>query len=155
STVISAFNSLTLSPALTALLLRPQDKETALPLPTFAFPLIGFWIGWEWISPWVAPLAERLPVNYQALLADQPSWVVPAAVGLATGIVLWLVSRPLNLALRALFRGFNASFNRATDGYTRAVAGLLRVSFAVIVVYAGLLVLTWFGFDRAPKGFIP
>jgi len=33
STVISAFNSLTLSPALTALLLRPRDKHTAPPLP--------------------------------------------------------------------------------------------------------------------------
>src|SRR5204862_2788923 len=33
STVISAFNSLTLSPALTALLLRPREKGTAPPLP--------------------------------------------------------------------------------------------------------------------------
>ena len=47
STVISAFNSLTLSPALTALLLRPQDKETALPLPWLAFPLLGGWVGWS------------------------------------------------------------------------------------------------------------
>src|SRR5207237_3294759 len=38
STVISAFNSLTLSPALTALLLRPRDKGTAPPLPRLAFP---------------------------------------------------------------------------------------------------------------------
>src|SRR5205807_6306804 len=34
STIISAFNSLTLSPALTALLLRSRNKETAPPLPT-------------------------------------------------------------------------------------------------------------------------
>src|SRR5262249_16876624 len=54
-----------------------------------------------------------------------------------------------------MFRGFNASFTRATARYTRAVAGLLRVSLAVIVVYGGLLALTWLGFDRAPKGFIP
>ncbi len=39
STVISAFNSLTLSPALTALLLRPQDKETSPPLPRLAYVL--------------------------------------------------------------------------------------------------------------------
>ena len=37
STVISAFNSLTLSPALTALLLRPRDKHTAPPLPWFVY----------------------------------------------------------------------------------------------------------------------
>src|SRR3954451_4903649 len=40
STVISAFNSLTLSPALTALLLRLQDKETAPPLPRPAYIFI-------------------------------------------------------------------------------------------------------------------
>src|SRR5205814_1338535 len=37
STLISAFNSLTLSPALTALLLRPRDKHTAPPLPRLAY----------------------------------------------------------------------------------------------------------------------
>ncbi len=46
STVISAFNSLTLSPALTAVLLRPHDKGTAPPLPWPAFPLAGGWLGW-------------------------------------------------------------------------------------------------------------
>src|SRR5438105_757262 len=40
STIISAFNSLTLSPALTALLLRPHDKGTTPPLPRLAFPLV-------------------------------------------------------------------------------------------------------------------
>ena len=32
---------------------------------------------------------------------------------------------------------------------------LLRVSVVVLVVYGGLLVLTWWGFTRAPAGFIP
>src|SRR5262249_19321316 len=49
STLISAFNSLTLSPALTALLLRPRDKGVAPPLPRAAFPLIGAWAGWEFL----------------------------------------------------------------------------------------------------------
>src|SRR5256712_9519379 len=43
STVISAFNSLTLSPALTALLLRTRDKQSAPPLPLLTFPLAGGW----------------------------------------------------------------------------------------------------------------
>src|SRR5207248_257318 len=47
STLISAFNSLTLSPALTALLLRPQNKETAPPLPRLAYPLLGAWLLWR------------------------------------------------------------------------------------------------------------
>src|SRR5262249_32140462 len=53
STVISAFNSLTLSPALTALLLKPHDKTTALPLPRLAFPLAGVWLAWEFLAPWL------------------------------------------------------------------------------------------------------
>src|SRR5262249_56521274 len=45
--------------------------------------------------------------------------------------------------------------DRATTAYTRAVGGLLRVSALVLVVYGGLLVLTYHGFAIAPKGFIP
>src|SRR5207247_62514 len=60
STLISAFNSLTLSPALTALLLRPQDKESAPPLPRFAFPLIGGWAGFELLQPSLAWVSEWL-----------------------------------------------------------------------------------------------
>src|SRR5262249_1997376 len=87
STLISAFNSLTLSPALTALLLRPQDKETALPLPAFAFPLIGFWLGWEFVSPWVEAGAKQLPEGTLVFLAGTPRWTIPAVTGAATAAV--------------------------------------------------------------------
>ncbi len=155
STVISAFNSLTLSPALTALLLRPQDKEHALPLPRIAFPLIGLWLGWEFLTPWLVRGAAKLPVESMTLLDSSPKWTVAAIAATAAAIIGWFVSRPLNLVLRAVFRAFNASFTRATGVYTRVVGGLLRVSVLVIVVYGGLLYLTYVGFDRAPKGFIP
>src|SRR5438132_10539695 len=95
STVISAFNSLTLSPALAALLLRPRG-------------------------------AGRDPVT----------WALDAALG-------WF------------FRGFNAVFGAATAGYVRLVGGLLRVSVIALLVYAGLLGLTYVEFTRAPTGFIP
>jgi len=155
STVISAFNSLTLSPALTALLLRPQDKETALPLPTFAFPLIGIWLGWEFLTPWLKQGAALLPEGSLDIFAGAPEWAVPAGAAAIAALAGWIVSRPLNLVLRSTFRGFNASFARATGAYTRMVAGLLRVSFLVIAVYGGLLALTYIGFEKAPKGFIP
>src|SRR5207253_8817953 len=45
STLISAFNSLTLSPALSALLLRPRVKGKIEPLPWFVFVPIGAWLG--------------------------------------------------------------------------------------------------------------
>src|SRR5438128_3204766 len=55
STLISAFNSLTLSPALTALLLRPHVKyKPAPPLPRFGFLAAGAWLAYELLLPHVA-----------------------------------------------------------------------------------------------------
>jgi multidrug efflux pump subunit AcrB len=141
STLISAFNSLTLSPALTALLLRPKqgDKTVRIdPLPRFAFALFGGWLGWLYLVP--------------LDLVGSASPYLMIALGAIAG---WLVSRPLNRLLGGLFRAFNVGFDRATTGYVRTVSGLLRVSVIVLVVYGGLLALTYFGFAEAPKGFIP
>jgi len=95
STVISAFNSLTLSPALAALLLKPHGAKRDL--VTLAFDAL---LGW-------------------------------------------------------FFKLFNAGFGVSTNLYTRAVGGLLRASVIALVVYGGLLYLTWWGFARTPTGFIP
>jgi hydrophobe/amphiphile efflux-1 (HAE1) family protein len=95
STVISAFNSLTLSPALAAILLRPRG-------------------------------AKRDPLT-------------------------WL----LDLLLGWFFRLFNFVFAASTALYVRLVAALLRVSLVALLVYAGLLALTYWQFNRAPAGFIP
>src|SRR5207244_7124628 len=65
------------------------------------------------------------------------------------------LSRPANAALAWLFRRFNEVFNASVAMYTRAVSGLLRVSAAVVIVYGGLLFLTWLGFTTTPTGFIP
>jgi multidrug efflux pump len=92
STILSAFNSLTLSPALAALLLRPRPH--------------------------------------------------PAA-------------GPIRGVLGRFFSPFNAAFARAAGAYTWAVGGLLRVGVLVVVVYAGLLFLTYRVFTSTPRGFIP
>jgi hydrophobe/amphiphile efflux-1 (HAE1) family protein len=144
STLLSAFNSLTLSPALTAALLRPQDKSSALPLPRFAFAILGGLAAWQWV-----PLSALPGIG-----AQSPSAVVAGLV-LAGAVAGWIVGGPLNLVLGWSFRAFNAGFNWATRAYTRAVGKLLRVSFLVLVVYGGLLALTYFSFVRTPKGFIP
>jgi multidrug efflux pump subunit AcrB len=152
STLISAFNSLTLSPALTALLLRPRDKGTAPPLPRIAFPLAGAWLAWEYLTPWLvtwsdAQWSEQLPETLRPWL--------PVLACLAGAVAGWFVSRPLNWILGTFFRAFNIGFNRTTGVYTRAVGGLLRVSVLVLLVYGGLLALTYFGFTHTPQGFIP
>jgi hydrophobe/amphiphile efflux-1 (HAE1) family protein len=95
STVISAFNSLTLSPALATILLRPRG-------------------------------ARRDPMT-------------------------WL----LDITLGWFFRLFNAGFNFSTSVYVRLVGMLLRVSLITMLVYVGLLGLTYWQFNRTPTGFIP
>ena len=58
STLISAFNSLTLSPALAALLLRSRAKGDFEPLPWFAFAPLGGWLGGVWYG--LFPVAPGL-----------------------------------------------------------------------------------------------
>jgi multidrug efflux pump len=95
STVISAFNSLTLSPALAALLLQPhgakKDRLTRV---------IDFVFGW-------------------------------------------------------FFKLFNRFFGRASGGYGKLVTHTLRSTGIAVLVYAGLIALTIFGFSRVPTGFVP
>jgi multidrug efflux pump len=157
STIISAFNSLTLSPALTALFLRPlpsgTDKTTkSPPLPRLVFALVGGWLGWEFLGPWLVegPVEQVLPDHFAAWSAC--FFALAVAAGAAAG---WLVSRPLNSFLGAFFAAFNRSFGKATAGYVRLVGGLLRVSAIVLMLYGGLLALTYFRFVVTPKGFIP
>lgn len=143
STIISAFNSLTLSPALTALLLRPRDKTTAPPLPRLVFPLAAGWLTWLWSEP-----------HWEGL-EGWSAWAIPAATVAAGALGGWLVSRACNRLLGACFRAFNAGFGKATSAYVRLVGGMLRVSAIVLLLYGGLLALTYVRFVATPRGFIP
>ena len=95
STLISAFNSLTLSPALAAILLKPHGAQKDL------------------------------------------------------------LTRLLNAAFGWLFRGFNGVFAVGTSGYERLVRWCVRGAFVAILVYGGLLGLTYVGFTKVPTGFVP
>jgi multidrug efflux pump subunit AcrB len=161
STIISAFNSLTLSPALTALLLRPQNKGQAPPLPRLAFLVAGAALGWIFLgpmaTPWVVKAAHVLPVvlTSKHWLVRALPWTAAVSMAIAGGIVGWLTANLFNAILRSFFRLFNAGFARMTRYYTRLVGGLLRVSAIVLVVYGGLMGLTYWQLTSAPKGFIP
>ena len=95
STLISAFNSLTLSPALAALLLRPRHGKQ------------------DWFA------------------------------------------RTLRLLLGWLFGLFNRSLAAATMGYAASLRRVVRFSALALLVYGGLLALTYVGFRSVPTGFIP
>jgi multidrug efflux pump len=150
STLISAFNSLTLSPALTALLLRPLGEQAKRqePLPRLAFALLGGWLGWRFLAP-------ELSTAFSRSLSPGFASLAPWLTVLACVIAGWLIGRLLNQVLGAAFRAFNAGFGMATTGYVRLVGRLLRASAVALLVYAGLLGLTYWGFERTPRGFIP
>ena len=73
STVISAFNSLTLSPALAALLLRPRVKGVFQALPWPAFVAVGGWAGYAFLGPQLLKLSQTA-----GLQLDSP-WVFARA----------------------------------------------------------------------------
>ncbi len=146
STIISAFNSLTLSPALAALLLKPREKHSAPPLPWPAFVLVGGWLGWRML----APLALHR-FDPQGFWLQATPYCAVAVGALAGGLISWPFNRLLALALAA----FNHAFNALGSVYTWIVGKLLTISVLVLVVYGGLLMLTYQDLEHTPKGFIP
>jgi multidrug efflux pump len=144
STLISTFNSLTLSPALTALLLRPRKKDTTPLFTRLVFSPAGAWLAWKLLTPWLFWGLGQLPASAQAVRSQLPSWVVPAIAAVAGGFAGWFA-----------VMAFNAVFRLATRGYVAVVGSLLRIGVVVLVVYAGLLAVTAWELEGTPKGFIP
>lgn len=96
STFISAINSLTLSPALSAVLLKGHNAPK------------------DWLSRGIDALFGR-----------------------------WL------------FAPFNRLFSKLSDGYRFVVKRIIRAGALVLMVYAGLVVLTGVQFQSTPTGYIP
>jgi multidrug efflux pump len=164
STVISAFNSLTLSPALCALLLKAHAhgehghvQQEALPRPGIA--IIGGLVAYLFL---LAPIGHLVGIEVGGHGHEPTTPPSPAALwGLRIGVVLvglvagWLAGVIINKALGAFFRGFNWAFDVSINGYGKAVSLLLRLSVIALAVYAGLMGLTYLGFKAVPVGFIP
>ncbi len=148
STVISAFNSLTLSPALAALLLKPRNVGgRSEALPRLAYLLGAGFLGYQYLSPYLLPALKDIAATYP--------WA-PRAAGAAAGALAgWLIGPWVDRLLSGFFRLFNVAFQFATGVYARMVGGLLRISLLVLLGYGGLLYLTYYGFEHTPAGFIP
>jgi hydrophobe/amphiphile efflux-1 (HAE1) family protein len=61
----------------------------------------------------------------------------------------------MSAVLGRFFQRFNRGFASAGHGYSRALAHTMRHGAIALAIYAGLIVLTWFGFNAVPGGFIP
>src|SRR5262245_37955004 len=93
STVISAFNSLTLSPALSALLLRRRVKGHFEALPWFAFPPLGAWLGYKLItrhmaSEALAALNVQAPPEVMEALLQWGPMAAGAVLATLVGLLL-------------------------------------------------------------------
>ncbi len=168
STAISAFNSLTLSPALCALLLKAHGHGDAAhgegkhdhreALPALGIAVIGGLVAYVFLTGVVAHL-----LGFDAPAAGEhagghgptaPLWLrgVVFAVGAIAG---WLVSHPVNWGLLKFFDLFNWIFDVTIKTYGAVVGLLLRTAVIALVVYGGLMWLTYYTFTVVPVGFIP
>jgi multidrug efflux pump len=166
STVISAFNSLTLSPALCAFMLKPHGHTEhghshQEALPRLGVVLLGGLAAFYFLTPVLAPLfgVEVSGHGAHGTTEHAPDmtklWALRAGVFVAGAVAGWLLAGLVNTALGFFFRGFNWAFDRATNLYGHAVSLFLRLSVVMLLVYAGLIGLTVLGFRTVPVGFIP
>ena len=95
STIISAFNSLTLSPALAAILLRSHSSPKDM------------------------------------------------------------LMRVMDGIFGGFFNLFNRGFVAASDAYRSRLQGCINQRSLMMLIYAGLIALTWVQFHRVPGGFVP
>src|SRR5688572_7439108 len=122
STLISAFNSLTLSPALAVLLLKPRVHGQGEALPRLGMMLVAAWGAFTYLP---ALLNEHLVPRLPELPFD-PRPVLPWVAAVLAVVVIFFVSRLINIVLLALFHVFNRTFHVITEGYVNVVGVALR-----------------------------
>jgi multidrug efflux pump subunit AcrB len=161
STIISAVNAITMTPSRAVLIFKTEEtgaghEPVREALPWWIFAVLGglltIWLGNTLQESKALP---SLPTPTSRLLSWTMSglFFVPGAI--VGGALGWFIIRPVNAVLGWLFRGFNRLFDRAIGVYGRTVARSLRISAMVLIIYCGLLALTYVQFSRAPTGFIP
>jgi multidrug efflux pump len=163
STIISAVNAITMTPSRAAVIFKSEETEHGHErrkeaLPWWFFGIIGgcltVWLGGKLLRGWLESTAK----NGEGLSTFQ-SWAIDAALftpgAVVGGVIGWFIINPVNNALAAFFCFFNRSFDRAISVYGKMVGALLRISALALLIYGGLLVVTWLQFTRTPTGFVP
>lgn len=164
STVISAINSLTLSPALAAKLLRPhgakKDGFTRISERVFGGLFAARW--WFVVALLIMLAAGAVagllfavigPVAFMA--AGVMGWAARgiALVGLVVA-ALHMVRTP-RVGEAQGFQWFNSTFAQLSERYSRLVGRTLVRRGALLVVYAALLAATVILFRVVPTGYVP
>ena len=168
STIISAINALTMTPSRAVMIFKTEEKHgkggghelKREALPWWFFAVVGGLVtarlGYEYAAGQLGVTAEGLEDGSISEWMSRAAWwgaFVPG--GIAGGLAGLIIIRPVNAVLGWLFRGFNRLFDRMTMVYGRMVGGLLRISAIVLLLYGGLLGLTYWEFISTPTGFVP
>jgi multidrug efflux pump len=162
SMIISAINALTMAPARAPQLLRPHtpghSKGDALPVGAIVM-IFGFLAYSELTGPLAHLFGIALPGGHGEETAHASSaaavWGLRLVVFALGCVVGRFAAGTVNGLLGRFFVVFNNVFDRITAAYGGLVTRLVRMSAVMLVVYAGLLFLTYLGFARVPTGFIP
>ena len=164
STIISAINAITMTPSRAVLIFQAEEgshEHKREALPWWIFGLLGM-LTLRLLPPLLGGRFGLPPATHSEYAPELDWWVAWGlsalyfTPGLVVGLALgWFIITPVNAGLAWVFRTFNRGFDWATAIYGRMVAGVLRISVIVLIIYGGLLVLTYFQFIHAPTGFVP
>ena len=157
ATIISAINAMTMAPARAVTLIKPHTAgEHREALPRTGVAIIGGAILYGLLAGRFAHWLGLEAAGHGEEGAAGPAlWALRIGifgVGAALG---YAKNEAVNGVILRFFGAFNRAFERITNVYGKGVSSLLRVTTAVLLVYAGLIGLTYLGFARVPAGFIP
>jgi multidrug efflux pump len=160
ATVISMINSLTLSPALSVILLKPKNHGNVSSNNNFFRLLLNK------IFSFVELINKTIKRYFMVLLFFS---IFINVCDFVLNDILQLFSLPnalsefktlltfifFILVLFLFFANFNLIFDRFTSFYTRTVSFAIRFKPVMLILYACLIVATYIGFQMVPTGYVP
>ena len=163
SMLISATNAMTMTPARAASVFKDPDPHAAEhghhreALPWWGVMLLTgallIWIAGMFIPGSGDHGHGHEETSPTSLLAVRNILLTILFVaGCGVGLFIF---QPVNRVLAKCFGVFNRWFERVTNGFGALLKRMLRVSTIVMLVYGGMLFLTYVGLTSIPVGFIP
>ncbi len=165
--IISAINAMTMTPSRAVVIFSGQKigehgHEGREALPWWGVAGLLGWLSAVVLESFFGPSLGMVVADAHGTLSPEAHamaawllWAIRAGFFLPGAIIGALIARMVNRVLSVIFKGFNKLFDGLTALYGMFVGWMLRLSVIVLVVYGGLVGLTYFGFTHVPTGFIP
>lgn len=146
STIISALNALSMTPARCALVMKPHGHAAKSdPLPKWVILVLFGWLGYRFLGPFLVVLIPE----------GVPS-VIKSYAGILPGVFFgFVLANPINKIVKQIYRSFDSLIGASTNIYTALTRQLVRRALIMVVLYLGLIGFTGYAFIHTPTGFIP